>query len=48
MWMWPIVTDLVAWSVGWSVTLMSRAKTAKAVEMLFGLWIEDSGGPREP
>jgi len=27
---------------------MSRTKTAKAVEMLFGLWIEDLGGPREP
>jgi len=37
----PIVTDRVAWSVGLSVgqsvTLMSRAKTAEAIELPFGL-----------
>jgi len=43
---WP--SSVVCRSVGWSVTLMSRTKTAKAIEMLFGLWIEDLGGPREP
>jgi len=37
----PIVTDRVAWSVGlWiglSVTLVSPAKTAEPINMLFGL-----------
>jgi len=32
-----IITDQVAWSVGWSVTLVSPAKTAELIEMLFGL-----------
>ena len=32
-----IVTDRVAWSVGRSVTLVSPAKTAKPIEMPFGL-----------
>jgi len=36
--MWPIVTDRVAWSVSLSVTLVSPAKTAESIEMLFGLW----------
>jgi len=33
----PIVTDQVAWSVGLSVTLVSPAKMAVPIEMLFGL-----------
>jgi len=37
-----IVTDRVAWSVGWSVclsvTVMSAAKTAERIEMPSGLW----------
>jgi len=34
----PIVTDQVAWSVGWSVChLVSPAKTAEAIEILFAL-----------
>jgi len=37
----PIVTDRVAWSAGQSVcrsvTLVSPAKTAAPIEMLFGL-----------
>jgi len=43
--MWPIVTDRVAWSVGLSVglsvTLVSPAKMAAPIEMLFGLrtWV---------
>jgi len=37
-WMWPIVTDRVAWSVGLSVTVVSPAKTAALIEMPFGLW----------
>jgi len=37
--MWSIVTDLVAWSVGRSVTLVSPAKTAEPIEMPFGLWV---------
>ena len=36
--MQSIVTDRVAWSVGRSVTLVSRAKTAEPIEMPFGLW----------
>jgi len=32
-----IVTDLVAWSVGLSVTLVSPAKMAEPIEMPFGL-----------
>jgi len=32
-----IVTDGVAWYVGWSVTLVSPAKTAEPIEMPFGL-----------
>jgi len=32
----PVVTDRVAWSVGWSVTVVSPAKTAEPIEMLFG------------
>jgi len=35
--MWPIITDRVAWSVGWSVALVSLAKTAEPIEMLFEL-----------
>jgi len=42
--MQPIVTDGVAWfvclSLCLSVTLMSPAKTAKPIEMLFGLWTQ--------
>jgi len=34
----PVVTDRVAWSVGLSVTVVSRAKTAELTEMSFGLW----------
>jgi len=48
--MWPIVTDRPAWSVGLSVgrsvTLMSPPKMAALIEMPF--WVEDSGGPKEP
>jgi len=33
----PIVTDRVAWSVCQSVTLVSPAKTAALIEMLFRL-----------
>ena len=36
--MWPIVTDGVAWSVCRSVTIVSPAKTAAPIEMLFGMW----------
>ena len=32
-----IVTDRVAWSVGWSGTLVSPAKMAEPIEMPFGL-----------
>ena len=35
--MWPIVTDRVAWSVGRSDTIVSPAKTAEPIEMLFDL-----------
>ena len=35
--MWPSVTNRVSWSVGLSVTLVSPAKTAAPIEMLFGL-----------
>ena len=45
--MLAIVTDGVAWSVGLSVgltvTIVSRARTAEQIEMPF--WIVDSGGP---
>jgi len=37
----PIVTDRIAWSVGWSVTVVSHAKSAEPnqpIEMPFGLW----------
>ena len=47
----PVVTDRVAWPVGLSVdlsvTLVSPAKAAAPIEMLFGLRT-DSGGPKEP
>jgi len=33
----PVVTDQVAWSFGWFVTLVSPAKTAAPIEMPFGL-----------
>jgi len=33
----PIVIDRVGWSVGLSVTLVSPAKTAEAIELPFGL-----------
>jgi len=33
-----IITDRVAWSVGLSVTIVSRAKTAEPIEMPFRLW----------
>ena len=42
--MQSIVTDRVAWSVGLSVTLVSPAKTAELIEMLFGL--RTQVGPR--
>jgi len=51
----PIVTDRVAWSVGLSVTLVNPAKTSKAIEMPFGLWVRMDprnhkldGGPDPP
>jgi len=34
----PIVTDRVAWSVCWSVTIVSPAKTAEPIEMPIELW----------
>jgi len=43
-----VVTDRVAWSVGRSVclsvclSLVSPAKTAAPIEMLFGLWAQMS------
>jgi len=37
IYMWPIVTDRVAWSVCWSVTVVSPAETAAPIEMPFGL-----------
>jgi len=40
----PIVTDRVVWSVGLSVTVVSPAKTAEPIEILFGLWPRT--GPR--
>ena len=41
---WRIVTDRAAWSVCWSVTVVSRAKMAEPIELQFGLrtWL----GPR--
>ena len=36
--MWPIVADRVAWPVGRSVAIVSPAKTAELIKMLFGLW----------
>jgi len=36
--MWPIVTDGVAWSVCRSVIIVSPAKTAEPIKLLFGLW----------
>jgi len=35
--MWHDVTDGLAWSVGLFVTIMSPAKTAELIEMLFGV-----------
>jgi len=35
--MWPIVADLVVWSVALSVTVVNPAKTAEPIEMPFGL-----------
>jgi len=35
--MWSIVTDQVLWSVNQFITLVSPAKTAEPIEMLFGL-----------
>ena len=50
-----IVTDRVAWSVGLSVTLVSRAETAAPIELPFGLrtWVGPGshvldGGPDPP
>jgi len=36
--MQPIVTDEVAWSVCWFVTIVRPAKTTQPIEWLFGLW----------
>ena len=41
----PIVTDGVAWSVVQSVAIVSPAKTAEPIEMLFGTW--PRVGPRK-
>jgi len=40
----PNVTDRVAWSVCWSVTVVSPAKTAQPIEMPFGLfaWMDST------
>jgi len=43
--MWPIVTDGVAWSVCFSVRIVSPAKTAEPVELLLGMWTRV--GPRD-
>jgi len=32
-----VVTDLVAWSISQSITVVSPAKTAKLIKMPFGL-----------
>jgi len=48
-WMWPVTTDEVTWSVSLLVCLslmvVSAAKTAKPIEMLFGIWTRV--GPRK-
>ena len=36
--MQPVVTDGVAWSVCWSITIVSLAKTAELIQMSFLLW----------
>jgi len=53
--MQPTVTGGVAWSVRWSVTIVSRAKMAEPIEMPFGLWTRVGkrkhaldGGPNYP
>jgi len=38
MQMRPIATDVVAYSVGRSVTIVSYAKMAEPTKMPFGLW----------
>jgi len=44
----PIITDGVGWSVcllvGWSVTILSLAKTAEPIKMQFRMWTQV--GPR--
>jgi len=49
--MWPIGTDWVAWSVGVSVCL-SVCHTSEPCKNCWNdpdaIWIEDSGGPKEP
>jgi len=53
MYMWPIVIDQVAYvvclSVCLSVTIVSPAKMAEPIEMLFGVWTwvgpRNHGGP---
>jgi len=34
----PVATDGEAWSLCLSVTIVSPAKTAEPIEMLFGMW----------
>jgi len=38
MWMRPISTDVVVWSVCLSVMIMRPAKTAEPIEVLLELW----------
>jgi len=42
--MWSIVTNQIAWSAGWSVTLVSPAKMAEPIEMPFGLRTREGPG----
>ena len=46
MYMRPVVTDRLVWSVSLSVTVVSPAKTADTDRD--GVWVEDLGGPKEP
>ena len=43
--MWPVVIDRVVWSACLSVTIVSPAKMAEPIDMLFGLWARM--GPRK-
>jgi len=48
MYMWPIVTERIAWFVYRSVSHSTSEPCKNSWNYGVAIWVEDSGGPKEP